>query len=231
MNTEAEAIQMARASIDSAVLKIDTTSHPNHVRAIVGDYHRAAREAIASGEQLRADRAELASKADLILPAGAARLEREARAEASHNAKTALNGARSQVEILRRAAMLETLPKVDKERELLGRSELDLVLGTGSPEQLLARVHDVAQSGSRDSVAALLSPFGASILKAKGLTGADLDGALQSARKVVVETAAEKDWHTESELRSARLYKTAGELDAGIASVSWALGHIGIERA
>jgi hypothetical protein len=232
MSNEAEALQMARTSLDSAVLGINTDAHPAYVKELVTGFHGHVGNALAAGAQLAADRAELRAKADLLPPAGAERLGREAQAEAEAAAKDAMRRARQSAEALRRAAMLEAMPQIDSAREQLSRSELDMLVGTGSPAELLVRVHRIAEAGSRDAVAALLSPYGRSLLQTRGLSGSDLDGALTSAQKVVVESAeANAARHTPAELRSARLWKAVGELDGATAATSFALGHIGIHHA
>lgn len=230
MNTEAA--ELAAGALTDSLAGIDMNEHENYVRELVGAYRGHVREALAAGAQLEADRAELRSKSDLIPPAGAQRLEREAHAEATDRAKSAMDKARASVENLRRAALLDAQPKPDKEREGLGRDELNMIVGSGSPAELMTRVHRVASTGSRDAVAALMSPFGRSLLYARGLAGSDLDGALASARKVVVESAeTNASRHTAGEIRAARLYAATGGMDGAVAAASFALGHVGISHA
>lgn len=231
ISTEAEARDLARTTIDKAVLGINANEHPNYVREIVGALNGHLHGALAVGDQYTSDRAELAAKGDLIPPAGAARLAGEALTEAERNGKNELNAARQDVATLRRAALLDALPKVDPAREGLGRDELSMLIGTGSPAQIMTNVHRVAEHGSRDAVAALLSPFGRSLLETRGLVGADLDGALTSAKKVVAESAANRPWSTDAEKRSARLFAYTGEIDSAIASASFYLGTTGVKHA
>lgn len=227
-----EEAQLAAGALRDGLARINTNEHPAYVSTLVGTFTGAINEAHQAAVQLTADRAELRAKADLIPPAGAARIEREAQAEAEAKGKDSLNRARTATENLRRAALLDALPQPAPEREQLGRSELSEILGTGSPEQIMERVHRVAERGSRDAVAALLSPYGRAILETRGLVGSDLEGAIASARKVVVESAADNAGrHTEKELRSARLFRSVGDLEASIAASSFYLGAAGIRHA
>jgi len=232
MNTEAEAIQFAGSTLDEALAGIDVLSHPVYVREGLDIFHGHVRGALGAGEQLLADRAELAQKADLIYPAGAARLAREAQAEAERNGKASLHAARTSIDVLRRAALLGAQPVLDKEREGMARDEFSLLVGEGSPAQLMARVAEIASSGSRDSVSVLNSSFGAALLKHRGLEGQDLSDTLDSAKRIVVESAAtQPERYTEAELSSAQLYNSLGELDAAVAATSFALGHLGVSHA
>jgi hypothetical protein len=229
---EHEAAALAAGALSEALAKIETSDHPAYVEQLVGAYRGSVREALTSGEQLRADREELRAKADLLPPAGAARLEREAKAEAEARSKDAMQKARIAAESLRRAALLDAQPKPNKEREVLGREELSMLVGNGSAAQIMAAIHRVAERGSRDAVAALGSDFGRALIESRGLVGRDLDDALSSARKVIVETAeTNKARHTPAELRAARLWKSVGELDAATAAASFALGTAGISHA
>ncbi len=232
MQTEETAAQLAVRTMNDAVASIDTLAHPNYVRELVGAARGHVNDALRAGAQLEADRAELAAKRDLIPSAGAERLYRQALAEAEQKAKTSLDAARSSVEMLKRAGLLAAQPTIEPAREGLCREELSMLVGEGSPAEVMTRVHRIAQSGSRDAAAALVSPFGRSLLETRGLTGADLDDALSSAQKVIVETATDNaSRHTDAELNAAKLYGATGDMEAAIGAASFALAHLGVSHA
>jgi hypothetical protein len=228
MQKEETAGQLAARTLNESLASIDT-SGPGYVRELVGAFRANVTEALQAGAQLESDRAELTAKADLIPAAGAARLAREAEAEAKERAKSALNNARSAAATLRRAALLEVQPQVKPEREALSRGELEMLIGEGTPDQLSLRIANIAASGSRDALGALNSDYGRALLRSRGMEGRDLDEALTSARRVIAETALENPGrHSEKELAAARLYRSTGELANAVAASSFYLGHIGL---
>ncbi len=228
-----EAHQLASGALTEALDGINTSEHPPYVAALVGDFRANVTEALASGSQLLADMAELKAKSDLLPEAGRARLSREAQAEAETRAKAALNTARTSAATLRRAALLEVQPQVSKERESLAREEFALVIGEGTPDQLALRVAKLAEDGSRDSLGVLNSSYGRTLLSARGMEGRDLEDALSSARRIIAESALEhgEARHTPSEIRAAKLYRSAADLEAVIGAASFALAHMGISHA
>jgi hypothetical protein len=229
MQKEYTAAQLAAKALNDALGSIDVNDHPNAIHEHVGAFRARVNEALAASAQLEADRAELAAKADLIPTAGAARLAREAQAEAETRASTALNAARQSTEILRRAALLQAQPQVDKAREALAREELALIVGEGTPDQLAMRVAKLAESGSRDALGALNSSFGRALLETRGLAGRDLDDTLASAQRIIVQSAADNPGrHSEAELKAAALYVATGELDGAVGAASFALSAQGV---
>jgi hypothetical protein len=229
MEKELTARGLATKALNEALASIDVNDHPGFVREGIAGFHGHINEALAASAQLDNDRAELAAKHDLLPAAGAARLAREAQAEAEARASTALSNARQSTEVLRRAGLLGAQPQVDKDREALARAELAMIVGEGTPDQLALRVAQVASTGSRDAVSVLGSDYGRALLSTKGLEGRDLEAALDSAKRIIVESALDNPGrHTEAELKAAQLYHATGELDAAVGAASFALGSQGI---
>ena len=76
----------------------------------------------------------------------------------------------------------------------------------------------------RDAVAALGSDYARALLSAWGLEGRYLDETLASAKRVIAESAADHPGrHTEAELKSAAIYRAAGELDAAVGAADFAV--------
>ena len=72
------------------------------------------------------------------------------------------------------------------------------------------RVWELAQHGSREALAAALTPFGRSLLIARGVTGRDLEETLETVRRYGAATAIERG-ETPREILSSSIL---GQLDA-----------------
>jgi hypothetical protein len=224
MQKEETAHALAIRMLNEASAGIDVQAQPSGVQKLIASFNDHVSDALAASAQLDADLAELASKRDLIPDAGLARLEREARAEAAEKSKAALHAARQTAETIKRAGLLGAQPQIEPARELLGRSELEMLVGDGDPVQISTRVAQLAERGSRDAIGALNSPYGRALLETRGLQGRELDETLNSARLVVAQSAPDNAGrHTESELAAAQLLKSAGDLEGAVIASSFAL--------
>ena len=74
----------------------------------------------------------------------------------------------------------------------MARQELALALGEATGDGAASRAILLAQSGSRECVAALNSPFGETLLQARGLTGRTLTETREAVRKIAAHSAAEE---------------------------------------
>jgi hypothetical protein len=231
MQKELTAHGVATKALNDALSTIDVSDHP--VAEYVSKLAGHVQDALGAAAQFEADKAELAARADLVPAHGLARLAGEAKAEAETRANTQLNNARKTNEVIQRLGLLGAQPQVAKDREALGREELSLVIGSGgTPDQIALRVAKLATDGSRDALAALGSDYGRALLESKGLEGRYLDETLASAKRVIVEHAlANPGRHTEAELKSAAIYRSAGEFNAAIAAADFAVRHEGLSHA
>jgi hypothetical protein len=224
MQKDETALQLAARTLSESLAGIDMRAQPDGVRTLLASFKGHMDAALAASAQLDADLHELASKRDLIPDAGLARLEREARAEAAEKSQAALHAARQTAEAIKRAGLGGGPPQIDPARELLGRGELEMLVGDGDPVQISTRVAQLAERGSRDAISVLNSPYGRSLLETKGLEGRDLDETLASARLVVAQTAVDNPGrHTEPELTAAQLLKSTSDLEGAIVASSFAL--------
>ena len=79
------------------------------------------------------------------------------------------------------------LPRLDERREQLARDEAALALSAGDPAQAALRL---AERGADEPLGALLSPWGRTLLAARGVD--DIDGTLRDVRAIAVQRAAQR---------------------------------------
>jgi len=220
---------MAHQALMGALEATPTAGQPELVQRLIGTFRDGGLRALAAGRQFDADREQLAARRDLLPEAGARRLYGDAQSQAFQDASSALNEARTAASQIERAGLLGAMPQITAGREGLARQEFGMVLGDGTPDQVALRVIEVANTGSRDVLGVLLgSDYGRSYLESKGLRGRELDETITSARRVVVERINNNPTKfTESERRYARLYRSAGEMNAAIGAISFSLRSVG----
>jgi hypothetical protein len=173
------------------------------------DFKGIYQDALATGRQLEADLADLHGKKDLLPAAGFERLARDARAEADTKVRALDGDGRRAYERMKSGLEADTLPRFDPSREQLARDEAALALsGPGDPSSL---ARDLALNGTEESVAALLSPWGATLLRARGVERPD--AVLKSVRDVAVQRAI-----GEGRTTAAQLLRGLGKLGAVMGS-------------
>lgn len=157
---------------------------PQDVLDACQDCTGALRDLIAAGRQLEADRAELTRRRDLLPADGYERLWREAHADAKAKADQGQRDAERAYKRLEASLQDATLPAIPAGREALARDEAALALSVGNPE---AEPLDLAGFGNAEAVAALLSPWGKTLLRARGVRNPDK--LLAEVRKLTVARA------------------------------------------
>jgi hypothetical protein len=225
MTTTPEAT-VDRAALVEAVLRdvgpvLNSSELSQGARDAYADATRAVRDLVAAGDQRDRDLAELEAKRDLLPQAGYGRLRaeleaegraREADADARWNRSTAA---------LRESLEADALPTFEPERESLARDELALLLGDARGPAAAGAALGIARSGSREALAVMLrSPFGRSLLEARGLRGRELEQTLSSARTIAAERTLDEG-ATERERAAAAALKRLGEFSSvrGAASI------------
>jgi len=186
-----------------------------------GDFRKQIAEITDAGSQLRKDYAELESKRDLLPGAGFQRLRRLATEDAAVRGRDADGAARQALDRIRGELTTASLPKVPADREALARQELSEALG---PKPTLERIVNLAANGSRESIAALFSPFGRTILESRGVPGTDYVEALDAARQVAAATAVDRG-ETETERAASALLDNVGTLGAALGAAGVDLHH------
>ena len=160
---------------------------PQDVLDAAQDFQGALGDQIEAGRQLERDRAELARKKDLLPVDGYQRLWGEAHADAKGKTKDAERAAEHAFKRLETALEDAALPRFDASREALARDEAALAVSNGDPA-MAAR--DLALRGNDEALAALLSPWGLTLLRSRG--AADPEQALADVRKIAVQRALER---------------------------------------
>lgn len=177
---------------ESAEMGLASDVLPAEVRAAASDFARAIRDKVSAADQLGLDLNELHAKRDLLPEHGANRLRREALADAE--AKVA-DAERRQAEAMKtlRAGLLDAAsPQIDKAREALARQELEVAIGNAEGGAARSRAVSIAENGSNEAIAAMLSPFGTTLLQARGVTGRDLEEVLHSAKVIARSKVTER---------------------------------------
>jgi len=147
----------------------------------------AVRDAIGAGRQLEADRADLLRRRDLLPTDGYTRLWNEAHRDAKLKLDEAQGAANRAYSRLETALQDATLPKFDPSREQLARDECALALSNGNPE---AGALEFASRGNDEAVAALLSPWGKTLLRSRGVQNPE--PVLRDVRKIAVGRALDR---------------------------------------
>jgi hypothetical protein len=167
---------------------------PQEVLDAVQDFTSAWTDTIAVGRAFQAELDEIAARRDLIPAAGVARLRNEARESALSKTRELDHEGRRAYERLRVELENAALPRFNPAREQLARDEAMLALSAGSPA-------DLALNGTDEAIAALLSPWGKTALRARGVR--DVDRVLADVRRTAVARAVDR-----GETPAARLLKT-----------------------
>ncbi len=139
----------------------------------------ALHEMIETGRQLERDLAELERRRDLIPVDGYHRLVGEAKKDARDKLTTAQAVADRSYQALEESLFEDALPRFAPEREQLARDEAHLAVSHGDPHEAAV---DLAMNGNDEAFAALLSPWGKTLLKARGVR--DVDKVLRDVRRV-----------------------------------------------
>lgn len=136
--------------------------------------------------------ADLESKRDYVPEAGYAKLRRAAIDDARRHAADAKRRSTENLAKLRSSLEADTVPTLKPEREAAARDEALLLAGDARGDDLIARLTDVAQDGSREALGAILgTSWGRSLLQARGLSRPEQDKALAAIRRTVALGAAE----------------------------------------
>jgi hypothetical protein len=196
------------------------------VHDAAGDFRAAFTDQIAVGRKLEGDVAELRKKRDLLPAAGYRRLRGEAISAAAQFSAQADKSAAAAIESLRERLTDAAQPRLDPAREGLARQETTLALGEAKGDHAAGRAITIAQSGSREAVAALNSPFGETLLQSHGVSGRTLTETRAAIRKLAARMALEKSANVE-EILAAKVLERVDSLGAvrGAAS-SYVIGAI-----
>lgn len=160
-------------------------SIPREARDAAKDFAGAYREVLEIGRQLARDLAELRQKQDLLPAEALGRLEREAKEAADLRRRAAERDGQRAYARLRLTLEDTLLPALAPRRERLARDEAALALSGGGDPAQAAR--QLAQHGSAEALAALLSGWGETLLRARGVENPT---ALRAElRKLAVERA------------------------------------------
>jgi hypothetical protein len=157
---------------------------PREVGDAAEDLQGALHEQLAIGRQLAADRAELDAKRDLLPPDGAARLWRDASQDAHARTLKAGRAADRAHQALEDALTAAALPTFDPRREGLARDECALAISGADPQ---GEALSLAERGNDEALAALLSPWGRTLLRSRGVDNPE--PLLRDVRKVAVARA------------------------------------------
>jgi hypothetical protein len=159
-STDMAQIAQSVLSETASELQLGSDALPRQARDAFHDFVAAVGDLIQTGRQLQADYAELDAKRDLVPVDGWKRLRDQAIGEAQERSDGADRRARLAFDTLKAELQTAALPKVDEKREGLARQEFVDGLGDARGSAVRQRVVDLAQNGSREALAALLSPYG-----------------------------------------------------------------------
>lgn len=199
------------------------------VHDVARDIGAAVSDAVTAPRNLDATMAKLRGQRHMIPRAGY-ELERQ---KAIDNA-TALSAQADRqlaaaIEVGREALIARAQPRLAQNREALARQELTLSLGEATGDGAASRAILLAQSGSRECVAALNSPFGETLLQARGVTGQTFTETRSAVRKLAARAALEKG-EDPGEIMAARALERLDALGACRGAAGMAL-HRSIEKA
>lgn len=152
------------------------------------DLRDALRANMAAGQQLGDDLAELTRRKDLLPVDGHARLVADAKRDAIAKTAEAENATERAYSRLETALEDAALPTFEPAREQLARDEAALALSGGAPESAALQF---ALHGNAEAIAALLSPWGATLLRSRGVE--NVDRTLAEVRRVAVDRAVSND--------------------------------------
>jgi hypothetical protein len=154
---------------DSApIIRAGLDGHlPQEALDAAQDLVGAARDVIAVGRQHETDIADIERRRDLLPADGYARLRKDANADAIAKGAEAQRATDQAYERLEDELFKAAMPKFSPEREQLARDEAHLAISVGNSPEAAAR--DLCMSGNDEAVAALLSPWGDTLLKARGV--------------------------------------------------------------
>lgn len=153
---------------------------PQDVLDAAQDLLDACQDQIAAGRQLRRDLDDLNRRRDLIPRDGYQRLVADAKRDARSKVDDADTAAKRALTRLEESLFEAALPKFQPEREQLARDECALALSNGDPQ---AAALGLADHGNDEALAALLSPWGRTLLEARGVR--NVDRMLADVRTVV----------------------------------------------
>lgn len=203
--------QLIASTVKECSLESALFSAPVH--DALNDYRAAVNEPLSAGRQLQADAGELAAKKDLVAEAGYRRLKAEMLREAKGRLAGADLRAGQALERLKAAVDQDALPRVNPAREALARQELALGIGEAKGPEAASRALAISERGSREAVAALLSPFGQALLEARELTGRAHTEAIAACRQVAAVKASELGT-TPTEILAGSVRASVGKLGA-----------------
>lgn len=158
---------------------------PEAVNLAAGDFSGAIADVLNTGRQLEADLAELHAKRSLVPEAGQRELRQAAIDDARKRADQAGRDAESAIATIRTGLLDAAMPTLDPRREALARAEAELALGDSRGEQAAGRVLEMAERGSPESQAVLMTDWGQTLLRAHEVDGR----TLETARTVIAASA------------------------------------------
>ena len=160
---------------------------PRPVLEAAGDVCGNLSDTLAIGRQLEADLAELEARRDLLPVDGFRRLRADAIADAKKKLAELEPVTDRAVERLEVSLQDAVMPTFQPSREQLSRDECSLALGFGNPE---LAAHALARDGSPEALAALLSPWGRTVLRARGVH--DVDRVIREVRQIAIAQALKR---------------------------------------
>jgi hypothetical protein len=167
------------------------------------DYRGAVQDMLVADRGLEADLAELEARRDLIPADGYKRLTAKALADAKAKLSTAQTAADLSYKALEQALTDEALPKFEPAREQLARDEAALALSTGGQNAENAAL-TFASQGNPEAVAALLSPWGTTLLRARGVRNPER--VQREVRRIAAQTATARSDSTAARLLREHYY-------------------------
>lgn len=168
-------------------LELNSRDLPLEVHNAVADAVSPIKDTIDVGRLYESQRADILKDADLRPAAGTQRLLREAKARAEAIATQADRDGERAIEVLRERLTDAAQPTMDWSRESLARQELLIAFegAKGAGAESVAR--KIAMYGSREAAAALITPFGRTLLAARGVK--NLDSIFREVRDLNVAAA------------------------------------------
>ena len=205
-------INEARAELTSADL-------PANVVSSYADFANAVQTANGAGDQFASDMADLAEKRVLLPPAGHAHLASAALNDATETSGSAYRDAQRAHASLLDALTTAALPALDSSREALARQEAETALSRADKNTVVNQAVRLAGGASREAAAALLSPWGRTLLESRGVEGGDLERAFSEIRQAAAQ-AASNHGTTKREKAAAAGLQAARKVESAVGASS-----------
>ena len=174
-------------------------------------YAEQVTEALASIDQLAADKTELFQKRDLIPDAGYRRLLAEAKTEAGERYATAQRQSRQALARFEAVLLDEATPKLDPEREMLSRGVFDAAVRNKDADAAATMLLRAAEEGQSEVVAVAATSYGKAALTSMGVAYDEVISSVKRIAAAKADTPAGSAYRSIGRLGAA---STAAELYA-----------------